>query len=115
QLWIGLRGTNGWTQKEQLTTNAGDYANPTPTVDGSGQLCVSYEEGDTNGNWDIQTRWRNERGDFKKPQHVTGHVPGGKAVHINHRAVPHPISGIVATWQTEFVRDPPVPNLFQAT
>src|SRR5438552_13590197 len=33
QRWIGLRRTNGWIQKTQLTTNAGEYANPTVTTD----------------------------------------------------------------------------------
>src|SRR5438128_941052 len=56
QMWVELRGREG--SKTRLTSTAGDYANPTPTIDGSGNLWVSYEAADSRGEWNVFVRPR---------------------------------------------------------
>ncbi len=92
QLWIGLRGTNGWIRKTQLTTNAGDYANPTPTMDGQGKLWLSYERAGTNKTWMVYSQRKETNGSFEKPRVVSSG--------INHRSVAGAERGlwIISCW-----------------
>src|SRR2546421_3472017 len=43
QLWVGLRGKDGWIKKIQLSSTPSDYANPTITLDSAQQPYLTYE------------------------------------------------------------------------
>jgi hypothetical protein len=103
QLWIGLRGTNGWIQKTnvpagtylhlerqrilttsfQRKTNAGEYATPTVTIDREGKVWLTYEartrdvteSGETNLYWETMVEKRTPEGEFENhfPQHGINH------------------------------------------
>lgn len=94
QLWFGLRGTNGWIHKTQFTKNAGDYANPTPTIDAQGKLWLSYEGAGTNGQWDIFLQTAQE----SQPTFPVG-INNNRGPNINHRVVADPKIGLWVTWQ----------------
>jgi hypothetical protein len=95
QLWLGLRGKNGWIQKKQLTQTPGDYANPTPTVDAQGQLWLTYETANAQGNWQVYARRRTTKGEFEAPVVVSR----GFGPSISHRVAPDPKAGICLAWQ----------------
>src|SRR5262245_44220400 len=95
QLWVGQHGKDGWLSKQQLTTVAGDYANPTPTVDAQGQLWLTYETTNAQGTWHIYARRRRPNGDFEPPVAVSQ----GSGPSICHRVAPDHKSGICVAWQ----------------
>ena len=96
QLWIGQRGPTNWLSKKQLSTKPGDYANPTPTIDSTGKLWLTYESTNS-GNWDIYVQQQNADGEFSPPQLVSS----SKNSDIAHRVAVDPRGGIWIVWQSD--------------
>ena len=104
-LWMGLRGKDGWIERKQLlSTIAGEYANPTPTFDAEGNLWLSFERAETNGDWNV---FAFEAVDSKVPWRRHGNWNIGSlrrlteaaGANISHRAAPDAPNGIRLVWQ----------------
>jgi len=96
QLWVGLRGKDGWITKRQLTSTPGDYANPTITMDAGHNPWLSYEAVDLRGNWQVVERTGHADGNFG-PQRWLGSDGGPN---IAHRDSTDPTNGVWSMWQS---------------
>ena len=96
QLWIGLRTNGNWALQKKLSSEAGDYANPTPTIDAEGKLWLTYECTNS-GKWDIFVQQRQADGEFSPPERISP----GEDVNIDHRVAVDPKGGLWVVWQSD--------------
>jgi hypothetical protein len=113
-IWFCARDEKGnWLERQRITPEAGDYANPTLTVDAEKNLWLSYEAG-KKGDWNVFVEQRLHDGSFSAPVRVN---PIGKDANIHHRATASPRKGIWIAWQGDaqgqfeiFAREIPDPS-----
>jgi len=106
QLWVGLRGNDGWIKKIQLTSTPSDYANPTITLESGQQPCLTYEALDSKQNWQVFVRPGNSQvfvgpGDITKSFNPPRELSHGTGPNIAHRTCIDHLTGIWSIWQGE--------------
>lgn len=98
ELWVGLRGKDGWKSKAKLSGQPGDYAKPTVTVDAQEKLWVTYETALTKGNWQVFVRSLQKGGAFSEERIVSSN----RAANISHCVAVDPTNGLRVVWQGEY-------------
>ncbi len=101
-IWFGRRDEKGnWTEKQQITPQPGDYANPTLTRDAQTNLWLTYEAA-TGGNWNIHAFQRtHDAKTFSPFGNASGLVTTGTAANIHHSVSASPKHGVWMTWQAD--------------
>lgn len=95
QIWLGMRAPDGkWMEKRQINSGAGDFANPTPTVDALGRLWLSYETA-KGSNWNVVVE-RTTLENRNEKETVAESFAG-----INHRVAAAPDGSLAVVCQQE--------------
>ena len=95
-IWFCGRDEKGkWLERQRVTAEAGDYANPTLTLDAEKNLWLSYEAGQK-GDWNIFVAPRRTDGSFSGAMRVN---PAGTGANLHHRVAAAPKKGVWIVWQ----------------
>ncbi len=98
EIHVGRRDATGPQADTTVSSSPGRYAQPTLTFDAAGEMWLSYEAFDVQGQqWDIFVRPQMEGMSFGPPQRVSP----GKANDINHRVSPGGKGGLWLVWQSD--------------
>ena len=96
-VWFGARDSSGkWVEKEAITGQLADCANPTLTRDKSGNIWITYESA-VDGKWGVFATFRNEDGVIAKPVRVSK----PDTTSVNHRVTAAADGGIWIAWQAD--------------